>query len=150
MPANLGSGVLERGAQGWLKQVSEARPVLKGVRQRASGASSVTHLQEGRFHAARAGAAAQLPGLGAGRSALGARCSAKLRHAQLRAALGSRCYKKAEKGGRAPRFRKRNGEESTSWKSQVGNPRLLEGPELPVQPLQLSLQMLLLICQGGF
>lgn len=39
-----------------------------------------------------------------------------------------------EEGGN-PRFRKRKGEESASWKSQVGNPGWLEGPELPVLPL---------------
>lgn len=117
----------------------------KGIRQRAGGASNVTHLLEGRFKLPRAAAAAQLAGRGAGRSA-------KLLSAQLPAALRSAlaAIRRPRREGGPARFRKRNGEESTSWKSQVGNPGLLEGPELPVQPLQLLLQMLLLICKGGF
>lgn len=116
--------------------------MAKGTRQRAR---NVTHLREGCFQAAMVKGdgswARSWPGKegAAVHGAPAQGCSSGFSLAPP--------YKKAEKGGRGghPRFRKRKGEESASWKSQVGNPGWLEGPELPVLTLQHLLQMLPLI-----
>lgn len=115
--------------------------MVKGTRQRAR---NVTHLREGCFQVAMVKGGGSWARSWPGKE--GAAVQSSSSGLQL-GILAAPPYKKAEKGGRGghPRFRKRKGEESASWKSQVGNPGWLEGPELPVLPLQRLLQMLRLI-----